>query len=188
MFKNYLRTAINNLLGDKLYSGINIAGLAFGLAASILIALYVLDETSYDKHWENADRIYRVNTSAWSTRGSFSLGQGTSMPVLPALQNFFPQAIETGTRFMSADSEVTRGEQRFEEVVTRVDSGFLDMFELEQLVGSLADALTDPSKVALREDVAQRLSGTGESLAEVLGQVLTISYAGVSRDYQVAAI
>src|SRR5688572_30954926 len=78
MFKNYLTTAINNLFGNKLYSGINIAGLAFGLAASILIALYVLDETSYDKHWKNADRIYRVNTSFWSTGGAFSLGAATT--------------------------------------------------------------------------------------------------------------
>jgi putative ABC transport system permease protein len=188
MFKHYLTTAINNLLGNKLYSGINIAGLAFGLAASILIALYVLDKTSYDKHWENADRIYRVNTSAWSTGGSFSLGQGTAMPVMPALQNFFSQAIETGTRFMSADSEITTGNQRFEETVNRVDRSFLDMFELEPLAGSLAEALSDPTKVALRADVAQRFFGTGESMADIIGQVLTVNYAGVSRDYEVAAI
>lgn len=188
MFKNYLTTAINNLLGDKLYSGINVAGLAFGLAASILIALYVLDETSYDKHWENADRIYRVNTSVWSSAGGFALSAGTGGPVMPALQDFFPQAIEAGTRLISFATEVTLGNQRFEEAVYRVDSGFLDMFELESLAGSLKEALSDPAKVALRVDVAQRYFGAGDSMADVLGKILTISSNGVARDYQVAAV
>lgn len=188
MFKNYLTTAINNLLGDKVYSGINVAGLAFGLAASILIALYVLDEMSYDKHWENADRIYRVNTSVWSSGGGFALGAGTGGPVMPALQAFFPQAIETGTRLISFATEVTLGDQRFEETVYRVDSGFLDMFELESIAGSLTEALSDPAKVALRADVAQRYFGAGESMTDVLGKILTISSNGVARDYQVAAV
>src|SRR5688572_17530756 len=128
MFKNYLTTAINKLLGNKLYSGINIAGLAFGLAATILIALYVLDETSYDKHWKNADRIYRVNTSFWSPGGGFSLRAYAAIPVVPALQNFFPDAIETGTRVLAFDSEITIGNQRFDERVPRVEPSFLDMF------------------------------------------------------------
>jgi putative ABC transport system permease protein len=148
----------------------------------------VLDETSYDKHWENADRIYRVNTSSWSAGGGFVLGAGTAMPVMPALQNFFPQAIETGTRFMSADSEITIGNQRFEETVRRVDRGFLDMFELEPLAGSLAEALSDPTRVALNADFAERFFGARENLAGIIGQVLTISYNGVTRDYQVAAV
>src|SRR5690606_19832718 len=174
-------SAFNKLLGDKLYSGINIVGLAFGLAATILIALYVLDETSYDKHWKNADRIYRVNTASWSTGGGFSLGAGTAGPVMPALQDFFPQTIETGTRFMSLDSEITVGDQRFEETVHRVDRGFLDMFDLEPLAGSLAEALADPGKVALHVDVAQRYFGSSGSMADVPGQVLTISSNGVAR-------
>ncbi|MES2604220.1 MAG: FtsX-like permease family protein, partial [Pseudomonadota bacterium] len=188
MFKNYLTTALNNLVGNKLYSGINITGLAFGLAASILIALYVLDETSYDQHWESANRIYRVNTSAWSAGSGFVPSAYAAIPVMPALQDFFPEAIETGTRVMAFDSEITIGNQRFEEGVPRVDRGFLDMFELELLAGSLADALAEPGKVGLRADVAQRFFGAGNSLAEVIGQVLTISYNGVVRDYQVAAV
>jgi putative ABC transport system permease protein len=188
MFKNYLRTAINNLFGDKLYSGINIVGLAFGLAASILIALYVIDETSYDKHWKNADRIYRVNTSSWSTGGGFSLRAFTALPVMPALRDFFPEEIEAGARFMAFDSEIAVGNQRFEATVPRVDRGFLDIFELETVAGNLADALAAPGKIALRADVAQRFFGADGSMSDVIGQVLTITYNGVIRDYQVAAV
>ena len=61
MLKNYFITAINNLLKNKLYSAINIIGLAVGLAAFLLITLYVRNELSYDRHWEKADLIYRID-------------------------------------------------------------------------------------------------------------------------------
>ena len=61
MFKNYLSTAIRNLLNNRLYSAINIFGLAIGLASCILILLFVLDELSYDRFWTNDDNTYRVH-------------------------------------------------------------------------------------------------------------------------------
>ena len=60
MFRNYLTIAIRNLLRQKLYSAINIFGLALGMACCILILLFVQDELSYDRYHKNADRIYRV--------------------------------------------------------------------------------------------------------------------------------
>ena len=60
MFKNYLKIALRNIVRHKLYSTINIAGLAVGMARCILILLWVQDELSYDKFHENADYIYRV--------------------------------------------------------------------------------------------------------------------------------
>ena len=62
MIKNYFKVAWRNLLKNKAFSFINITGLAVGLASFLLIALYVLDELSYDRYNEKADRIYRVNT------------------------------------------------------------------------------------------------------------------------------
>lgn len=187
MIRNYTKTAINHLLGDKQYSAVNILGLAFGLAASMLIALYVLDETSYDRQWRNADRIYRVNTVAWSAANGFVQSPGSSQPILPALQRFFPQAIDTGTRMMSIDSQIRVDDRNFEETVMRVDRGFLDMFELETLAGNLNDALSTPANVALRADVARRFF-PGMPLSAIIGQTLTSSYNGVARDYQVTAV
>ncbi len=187
MFKNHLTSALNNLLGDKLYSGINILGLAFGLAATILIALYVLDETSYDKQWDNADRIYRINSQTFSVGAGFSPRSATAMPVMPAMQRFFPDVIETGTRFMTLDSEIHVGDQLFEETATRVDPGFLDMFQLELVAGDLEAALSDPTRLALRADVAERFFGAADA-SSIIGRTLMSSYGGVARDYQVAAI
>jgi putative ABC transport system permease protein len=60
MLKNYFKTAWRNLKRNKIYSAINISGIAIGLAAAWLIALYVLDELSYDHSFTHAGRIYRV--------------------------------------------------------------------------------------------------------------------------------
>ncbi|MGN6436056.1 MAG: hypothetical protein ACTHMM_05965 [Agriterribacter sp.] len=61
MIRNYLKVAIRNLWRNKSFSIINITGLATGICCFLLIALYVLDELNYDRYYENADRIYRVN-------------------------------------------------------------------------------------------------------------------------------
>ena len=97
MLKNYLTIAINNLLKNKLYSAINIIGLAVGLAACILLALYVQDELSYDKHWENADLIYQVNCLGHLFFAKINANT-VSAHTLPALKNYFPNDIEIGTR------------------------------------------------------------------------------------------
>ena len=62
MFKNYLKIAWRNIRKNKTFSIINITGLAIGLSCFLLIALYVMDELSYDKFYPNADRIYRINS------------------------------------------------------------------------------------------------------------------------------
>ena len=61
MLKNYLKIAWRNLRRNKVFSFINIVGLAIGLSCFLLISVYVLDELSFDKFYKNADRIYRIN-------------------------------------------------------------------------------------------------------------------------------
>ena len=85
MLKNYFIIAINNLLKNKLYSAINIIGLAVGLAACILITLYVQDELSYDRQWEKADLIYRINKVIRSGDQTADTYTKTSILFLPAL-------------------------------------------------------------------------------------------------------
>ena len=70
MFRNYLKIAWRNLLRNKIYAFINIAGLAIGLACAMLILLYVKDEVSYDRFHENANNIYRITTQAIDKNGN----------------------------------------------------------------------------------------------------------------------
>ena len=93
MFKNYLKIAWRNLIRNKVYSAINILGLATGISACILIFLYVQDELSYDTHFSNADRIYRVATdiNLMGTADKFAL---SSRLLAPAMEKDFPEVEE----------------------------------------------------------------------------------------------
>jgi len=186
MLKNYLRSALRHLVKSKLFSAINIAGVAVGLAACILIALYVQDETSYDEHWANADRIYRVNTRLDSTGRGLPPGVTVaSMAAWPALEQFFADEIEHGARVMQSRYEVLVGRERFAELVTEVDSGLIRIFELEVLAGDLEAALDDANGVALSEAVAARLFPDRDALGEVL---TFVSQQGTAEDYRVGAV
>src|SRR5580700_8616766 len=70
MFKNYFKTACRNLLHNRIYSFINIAGLSIGLACAMLIMLYIKDEVSYDRFHKNVNRIYRIDKQQKKDDGS----------------------------------------------------------------------------------------------------------------------
>ncbi|HNL64458.1 MAG TPA: ABC transporter permease, partial [Ferruginibacter sp.] len=101
MFKNYLKVALRNLWKNKGYSAINIFGLAIGLATCLLIALYVTDELSYDRHFKNADRIYRLNSDIRFGGGDLHMTQTSDM-MGELLKKDYPQ-VEEYTRIYSND-------------------------------------------------------------------------------------
>lgn len=195
MFNNYLKTAVRHLAKAKLFSAINIAGLAIGLAACIMIALYVQDETSYDEHWTNAGRIYRVNTRMDSPgNGLPPCGQPgrcrtgvnvASMAAWPALEQFFAEAIELGARIMRMRYEVLVDGERFVEIVTEVDSGLARIFDFDVTAGNLEAALEDANSVALSADVAERLFAGRDAVGEV---VTFVDPQGTAEDYRVGAV
>ena len=89
MFKNYFKIAFRNLWKNKAFSAINIIGLAAGLAVCLLIVLYVVDELSYDKYNENADRIYRLDADIYfnNTSAIFAVAPD---PLAPTLKRDYP--------------------------------------------------------------------------------------------------
>jgi len=97
MFRNYLTIALRNIVRHKLYSVINITGLAVGLACVILIALFVRDELSYDRWIPGSDRLYRVEMTFYPPgRPPIPLAQ-TSMPLPLAMRDNIPE-VRAATR------------------------------------------------------------------------------------------
>jgi putative ABC transport system permease protein len=179
MLKNYITTAINNLLKNKLYSAINIIGLAVGLAACILSTLYVHNELSYDRHWEKADHIYRVNEKHYLHDKPWPI---TPVPLLPALKKYFPEDIEFGTRIISNFVEIQIGDARYPLFNTMVDEDFIKIFQAEVLKGSLKSTLQSPHNIALSEETAFRFFGDKDPIGEV------ITFTGNGEQYQVTAV
>ncbi len=184
MLKNYITIAINNLLKNKLYSAINIAGLAIGLAACIIIGLYVRYQTSYDRQWKDSDRIYRVNCSVqWPGREPIKWS-AAPYPVMPALKEYFKDNFEQTTRAISGELIINIGTDRFQSRNTTVDPSFIDIFQLEVISGSLKDTLTSMTNVALSEETAKRHFGTQDPI----GKVITIDTGGMNIDCKVTAV
>ena len=112
MLYNHLKIAFRNIFKEKLYSAINIFGLAVGLAICLLILLFVKDELSYDKYHAKADRIYRVTTE-WKL-GDRSINTAiSSYRMAPALETDFPE-FEQVIRFSEFGGLITYENQNFQ--------------------------------------------------------------------------
>src|SRR5262245_17280901 len=141
MFNNYLKIAVRNLLRHKTYSAINIFGLATGMACCLLIALYVLDELSYDRFYKNVERIYRVVTD---TRDANNLesNAGSPVPLGPALKSEFPE-IDAAVRFWQAFRPIIRYQDKVfrEELFYFTDVPVFEVFSFELLQGESRSVL-----------------------------------------------
>ena len=174
MFKNYLKTACRNILRSKIYSFINIAGLAVGMAACITIFVYVEHESSFDSFNKRAGRIYRINVQANLD------GKTTQFALTPALLGPFlrsqsPQ-VEHVVRLYAPDvlSAVGSPVLKYHEKVLRarhfilVDPSFFDVFSFRMIRGNPKTALDAPFSVVLTEDAAERLFGDQDPIGRTI--------------------
>ncbi len=182
MLKNYFKIALRNLKRQKGYTFINVAGLAVGMACCLLILLFVRDELSYDRHHENADRIFRL-TIAYD-QGSHWAPIGP--PVGPAFMAQMPEVEQIARFFPSESAVVLRYEDRqFEEPnFVYADSTVFEVFTLPLVRGDPQTALAAPNTLVLSEQLARKYFGDDDPMGRTLTvpgwQELTVS--GVMQD------
>lgn len=159
MLKNHFKIAFRNLLKNKIFSVINLLGLAVGLAAFWMIGLYVADELSYDRFHENSDRIYRVTHEAsWET-GQFKTAL-TSAPYAPTLKKDYPE-IEQAVRFApEGGGLIQRGKTqlRVNDMIF-TDGNVFQVFQFPFLYGDPKTALSKPNSLVITEQLATKLFG-----------------------------
>ncbi len=179
MFKNYIKIAIRNLLKNKVYSLINILGLAIGLATSLLIVFYVVDEWSYDKFNNDTDRLYRIVQTMTSEERTEE--QATTPFLLgPVLDAEFPDFVDKTVRFynMQETSHTIRYKEKKisfkEENFYFVDSTFFDIFSIEMVVGNPQEALKNPASLVISQELADKYFGDEDPIGKIL------NYKGVS--------
>ena len=173
MLKSYLRIAWRNLQKNKVYSAINIAGLAIGLSVFWLMSLYIADELSYDRSSANANRIYRVtHTGTWSG-GSFKLAI-TPATFGPALQKDYPEIeaaarvdAEGGGTLVYGDRKIEAGDMMM------ADNSLLTVFRFPFLYGDPVNALATPHSIVLTRTLAEKLFGNSE---DALNKSVTIEH------------
>ncbi len=173
MIKNYLKIAIRVIKRQKLFSFLNIMGLAVSLTCSFLIFLHVKDELSYETNFPKADRLYRIQTN--SKYGSTFRNWGASAPALgPILEETFPE-VEKTARIRDLGREIlsyqpSQGSiKRFEENRGFIaDSSIFAMFDLELLSGNPRSALEEPFSVVLTESLAKKYFANENPIGKTL--------------------
>lgn len=171
MLKNYFAIAFRNLAKHKVFSFINIFGLSVGIACCVLLTLYIKDELSYEQHFEDHDRIYRIY-SVFIKDGNEDSFPFTSPPVALSLAEELPE-IETATRLISppeVEQHLIRYKDNvfYEKLGYLVDSTFFDVFSFEFREGNRFTALDGPSSVVLSAEVADKIFGDQSPLDELL--------------------
>jgi putative ABC transport system permease protein len=185
MIRNYLKIAIRTFLREKVFSFINITGLAIGIATCVIIALYVQHEMEYDRHNKDADRIFRVVKDFVNDDGTF-LPDATTPPAIgPALQAEVPE-IDAMTRLFPTWGRqyyIRYGEsKRFvEESVYRVDSSFFDVFTVQFISGDPKEVFKDRKSVVVTKSTAKKYFGSDDPM----GKILQLDNMG---DYQVTGV
>jgi putative ABC transport system permease protein len=167
MLKFYFRIAWRNLLKSKTYSAINITGLAIGMAAAILISLWIHNELSYDGFHKNKDRIYEVWNHV-SFDGKISCWNEVSAPLARALENDLPE-VERAVRLKSNSNLLfSVDDKKIVESGYSVDTGFLQMFSFPMLKGDPSTALNDKHSVVLTEKTAKGLFGNEDAMGKII--------------------
>lgn len=187
MLKNYLKVAWRSLQRNRTFSIINITGLAVGLGCFLLIALYVLDELSFDRYYDKAGNIYRINLDArWG--GQELRVAETSDMMGPLLKKDYPQ-IQQFTRIYShsGDTKLIRkgNEYIMETRAAYVDSTFFNVFAFPALEGDTRTALNDPHTVVMTASAAGRYFG---SAGAAIGKMLEVQEGGKGVPYRVNAV
>ncbi len=166
MLRNYLKIALRNITGNPLFSAINIIGLSIGLACCIIITLFVQYETSYDKDWQNADRIHRVTRDFFSNNLRLA---SIAPPIAPLLQQDFPE-IEDITRIMRTGSiALTIDEKTInDETFVIADPNVFEFFNLNFVNGDPSTALAAPTNLVLSQRAAERYFGGQDPMGKII--------------------
>ena len=176
MLRNYLKIAYRNFVRNKVYSLINVLGLALSMFCAMLIILWINDELSYESFWPNSERIYRLVQAPEFNDGTVFRVASNPAPMPELLKEQNPGIAEY-TRFRpNTDQALIRyNEAQFYEDVTFVDSTFLKVFQLPFLVGNPTNALFDPNSVVITAQTAKKYFGHDWQQQEVLGKTITMN-------------
>jgi putative ABC transport system permease protein len=158
MFRNYLKIAYRQLLKQKMYASVKIGGFALGIAACLLIGLYIHHETTFDRFYPGADRIFRVVGD-----GEMSRGLAWPAPMSKAIQQDFPE-VEFAGRMRLINSYLGHAELRpaeasqntYEQGIIYIDQSFFSAFKLPMVYGDGATALKEPQTLVISKTMADK--------------------------------
>jgi len=166
MFQNYMKVALRNILRNKGFAFINIFGLSVGMACVIIIMLWVQYETSFEKHHNKADRIFRIAKESHKYPPPTKSAM-TPPPLSPALLQEYPE-IEASVRVCSRYVLLSYQDKNFIESYYGVDPNFFEIFTVSFVKGDADTALNDPYSIVISEKIAKKYFGNRDPMGEVM--------------------
>jgi putative ABC transport system permease protein len=167
MIKNYFKIALRNIKRNSTYSILNISGMAIGMASAILILLWVQFEWSYDKHFNNADDLYRLIEIQNFSGGEISQLAATPGALSAALKNEYPEIIRS-SRYSNPPFAFHKGDVFINEKNAMVDKDFLKMFDIKFIRGDINNTLNEPHNIVITEKIARKYFGNEDPLGKTL--------------------
>ncbi|MEM6766445.1 MAG: ABC transporter permease [Bacteroidota bacterium] len=169
MNANYWKVAWRHMRQNRIYTTINLLGLAVGIVCTVFITLFTLDELSYDTFHSHADRIIRIVETQSDQEGNVAEMAQTYGALTPVLQNEFPNW-EYVSRVLPENQLVSRGPDKRaqEDRFFYVDSTFLDIFDFPLIAGDKTTALDAPFSLLLTASSAKKYFGTENPVGEIL--------------------
>lgn len=185
MLSNYLKIFARTLSRQKVYSFINIAGLAIGITCFIILSLFVLDEFGYDKSYKNGDQIYRVVVYS-RFKGQESRNSKNAAPLGATLKNDFPEVITYARIGYFGQHNIRFNDKAFRENdIYTADSTYFDIFSLPFVYGDRKNALKNPNSIVISETASKKYFGNENPVGKTFAVDDGDSYliTGVMKDF-----
>jgi putative ABC transport system permease protein len=169
MLKNYFKTALRSLFTSKLYSGLNIVGLTFGITCFLLIGLYLFDETHYDQQHSKAKNIYRAIQHRKTTTEELSIA-AASYNIAEESKKTIGEIEDVARINRTGRANLSNPENKntFQETVTWGNESLMTIFDFAVVQGPRKTALKEPNSIVIVDDMAMRLFGTNQVVGKKL--------------------
>ncbi len=186
MIKNYLTISLRLFRRNKIYSFINIIGFSIGLAGFLLIMIFIRHELSYDKFWDDYQRIYRVTRSWYNEDGAQNLHLArVAAPIGPLLDADYPDLLEEVVRTLEWSPVIRIGDDLFRgDYMFFAEENFFRVFNTGFIRGDPSTALKEPLTMVISETTAERFFGDEDPVGKTVEtqEAGTVTVTGVFRD------
>lgn len=190
MFKNHLKIGIRNLWKNKSGTIINTLGLALGISSFLLIALFVKDELSYDKHHEYVEEIHRVTVENFTADGELSRHWAfASAGHAERLKEDYTAITHAVRFFLWAFPDLTYDQKKLpSQQVVFADDDVFETFTFPFVLGSKEDAFTDIFSLVLTQSTAERIFGEDWKNLNILNQTVKLSVQGKEASFKISGV